>query len=93
MDYEPLGAVVEVEAASAPGAPLVHEALGTNVAADWGQRVGDAGRALREADVVVRTTLRLARGGAQPLEPRGLVAHWQDGRLTVWAQRPGATGR
>jgi carbon-monoxide dehydrogenase large subunit len=85
VDYEPLAAVVEVEAAAAPGAPLVHDTLPTNVAADWGQRVGDADRAFRDAEVVVRTTLRLARGGAQPLEPRGLVAHWNDGRLTVWA--------
>jgi CO/xanthine dehydrogenase Mo-binding subunit len=85
VDYGPLPAAVEVEAAAAPDAPLVHEALGTNVAADWGQKVGDPDRALREAEVVVRTTLRLARGGAQPLEPRGLIAEWRDGRLTVWA--------
>lgn len=85
VDYEPRPAVVEVEAAAAPGAPVVHEVLGTNIAAEWRQRVGDAEAALREAPVVVRTTLRLARGGAHPLEPRGLFARWQDGRLTVWA--------
>jgi aerobic carbon-monoxide dehydrogenase large subunit len=85
VEYEPLPAVTDVEAAAAPGAPLVHEALGTNVAAEWRQRVGDPERALREAPVVVRTKLRLARGGAQPLETRGLVARWEDGRLTVWA--------
>ena len=85
VDYEPLPAVVEVEAAAMAGAPLVHEPLGTNVVAEWSQRVGDPARALREADVVVRTTLRLARGGAHPLEPRGLLAQWRDGRLTVWA--------
>jgi carbon-monoxide dehydrogenase large subunit len=85
VQYEPLPAVVDVEAALAPGAPLLHEELGTNVAAEWRQRVGDAAAAFRTADVVVRTQIRLARGGAHPLEPRGLVARWADDRLTVWA--------
>jgi CO/xanthine dehydrogenase Mo-binding subunit len=85
VEYEPLAAVVDVEVAVAAGAPLVHEDLGTNVAAEWRQRVGDPEAAFREAAVVVRTTLRLARGGAHPLEPRGLLAVWKDGRLTVWA--------
>jgi carbon-monoxide dehydrogenase large subunit len=83
--YEPLPAIVDVEAALAPGAPLVHEELATNVAAEWRQRVGDAGAAARGADVSVRVRIRLARGGAQPMEPRGLVADWADDRLTVWA--------
>jgi carbon-monoxide dehydrogenase large subunit len=85
VEYEPLPAVAEVEAAVASGAPLVHDALGSNVAADWRQRVGDPDAVFREAAVVVRTTLRLARGGAHPMEPRGLVAVWDGGRLTVWA--------
>jgi aerobic carbon-monoxide dehydrogenase large subunit len=85
VDYEPLPAVTNVEAALAPGAPIVHEALRGNVAAEWSQRVGDADAALRSAPVVARTRLRLTRGGAHPLEPRGLVARWADGQLTLWA--------
>jgi len=85
VEYGPLPAVADVDAALAPGAPLVHEPLGTNVAAEWSQRVGDPDAAFREADVVVRLTLRLSRGGAQPLETRGLVARWDGERLTVWA--------
>ena len=67
------------------GAPLIHDELRGNVAAEWSQRVGDPDAALRSADVVVRTRLRLARGGAHPLEPRGLVARWADGQLTLRA--------
>src|SRR5438876_3239225 len=37
VDYEPLPALVDVEAALAPGAPLVHEELPGNVAAEWRQ--------------------------------------------------------
>lgn len=85
VDWAPAPAVVGVEAALAPGAPLVHKELPGNVAADWTQRVGDVEAALRGADVIVRTRLRLSRGGAHPLEPRGLVARWQDGQLTLWA--------
>ena len=83
--YEALPAVIDLEAAIAPEAPVLHEELRGNVAAEWSQQVGDASAALRAADVVARTRLRLARGGAHPLEPRGLVARWADGRLTLWA--------
>jgi carbon-monoxide dehydrogenase large subunit len=85
VDYVPLPAVVDVEAAVAPGAPIVHEELMGNLAAEWSQRVGDPEAALRSAPVVARTRLRLTRGGAHPLEPRGLVAEWAGGRLTLWA--------
>src|SRR2546425_5242988 len=84
VDYEPLPAVVDVEAALAPGAPRIHDELATNVAAEWRQRVGDVEAALPTADVRVRARIRLARGGAHPLEPRGLVVRWDDDRLTVW---------
>jgi carbon-monoxide dehydrogenase large subunit len=85
VEWEPLPAVVDLEAALAPGAPVIHESLAGNVAAEWSQRVGDPEAALRSADVVVRTRLKLARGGAHPLEPRGLVAEWADGQLTLRA--------
>jgi aerobic carbon-monoxide dehydrogenase large subunit len=85
VDYDPRPAVVGVEAALEAGAPLVHDWLSTNVATEWQQRVGDVEAAMRTAEVVVRTRFRLSRGGAHPLEPRGLVAHWASGQLTVWA--------
>ena len=85
VDYEPLPALVDVEAALAPGATLLHAELGTNVASEWRQRAGDPEAAFRAAEVSVRTRFRLSRGGAHPLEPRGLVAEWADGQLTVWA--------
>src|SRR2546428_661936 len=44
----------------------------------------DASAALRAADVVIRTRVSLARGGAHPLEPWGLVVRWADERLTMW---------
>jgi aerobic carbon-monoxide dehydrogenase large subunit len=85
VDYEPLPAVVDVEAALAPGAPILHEEIGSNVVAEWRQRVGNMDAARRTAPVVVRTRIRLARGGAHPLEPRALIAEWRSDRLTVRA--------
>jgi len=84
VEYDPLPAVVDVEAALAPGAPILHEEVGSNLVAEWRQRVGDVDAALRGAPVTVRARVRLARGGAHPLEPRSLVAQWKDARLTVW---------
>jgi len=84
VDYEPMPALVDVEAALAPGALLVHEELPGNIAAVWRQRVGDPDAAMRSADVVVRTQFRQSRGGAHPLEPRSILARWGDGGLTVW---------
>jgi aerobic carbon-monoxide dehydrogenase large subunit len=83
VEYDPLPALVDVEAALAPGAPILHEAIGSNVVAEWRQQVGDVAAALRAAAVTVRTRIRLARGGAHPLEPRALIAEWSGDRLTV----------
>src|SRR5207244_13299559 len=66
------------------GAPVLHEETASNVVAEWRQRVGDVEAAIRAADVVIRTRVRLARGGAHPLEPRGLIVRWADERLTMW---------
>jgi CO/xanthine dehydrogenase Mo-binding subunit len=84
VEYEPRPPLVDVESALAPGAPVLHPEIGSNVVAEWRQRVGDAEAACRGADVVVRTRVRLARGGAHPMEPRGLVVRWDGDRLTVW---------
>ncbi len=80
VEYEPLPPVVDLEAAAEPGAPLVHEDAGTNVAAHYTQRVGEPDRAFAEAPHVFTERLVMDRGCAQPMEPRGVVAHW-DPRL------------
>src|SRR5580765_17905 len=84
VEYEALPAVVDVEGAIATGATVVHDEIGSNVVAEWRQQVGDAAAALAGAPVVVKTRVRLSRGGAHPLEPRGLVARWDGDSLTVW---------
>lgn len=87
VDYEPLSAVVDVEAGLAPGAPVIHEGWGDNVAVAFQVRVGDGERALAEAPVRVRARIRVPRYAGIPLEPRGVLAEpmVRGEGLTVWA--------
>lgn len=80
-------AVASVEAALAPGAPLVHDHLPDNVAGAWRYQTGDAAQAFARAAVTAAVRLRIARGHANPMETRGCLARFDadSGRLTVWA--------
>src|SRR5581483_8043700 len=53
VDYEELPPVFDVEAALAPGAPLVHDTVPGNVPAVVRRGAGDLARGWREAEVVV----------------------------------------
>jgi len=84
VDYEPLPAVVDVERALAPDAPHLHP--GGNRADAWTVAVGDVDAALAGAAHVLRRDFAVHRHTAVPIETRGLVAEWDEGRglLTVW---------
>ncbi len=86
VEFEPLPAVVDLEAAVRPGSPFVHEDLDTNVAAHHVQRVGNVEAAFARAPHIFRERFAIDRGASSPIETRGVVAEW-DGRartLTVW---------
>ena len=86
VDLEPLPAVIDLEAALLPGASLVHEQFGTNLAAHVHQSKGDYAAARAEAGLLVARRFRYDRGAAAAIENRGIVAEW-DARaeqLTVW---------
>lgn len=86
VDYEPLPAVVDLEAALAAESPRVHDDLPSNLAAHVVQRKGDYPRARREAAVTIRRRFSYNHGLAAAIENRGVVAQW-DGRsqrLTIW---------
>jgi carbon-monoxide dehydrogenase large subunit len=97
VDYEPLEPVVDVDAALAPDAPLVHDSLGTNLAARLEYHIGDAGAAFAGAAAVFRERLRIGRCSGQPIETRGLIASYEAAaqNLTVWdsTQTPHLTQR
>lgn len=86
VEYEPLPAVVDLEEAAAGRPALVHEDIGTNVAAHYVQRVGDYEAARARAHRVIARRFVVDRGCASPMETRGVVAHWDPKvrQLTVW---------
>lgn len=86
VDYEPLPAVMDPEEACAPGSPLVHEAVGSNVASHRHFVFGDPVRRLAEADVVVRERFVFPRHTCLPLETYGVIANYDagDGSYTIW---------
>ncbi len=88
LETEGLPVVVDVEAAIAPGAPLLYPAWGTNVAADLehGDPPDHTDAVFASAARVLRTRMRLGRLAGVPMEPRGIVAVPDPGtgKLTIW---------
>jgi carbon-monoxide dehydrogenase large subunit len=83
--YEPLPAVAGVAAATAAGAPLLHDDVAGNVLLRRAHRQGDVDGAFARAAHVLRETFVHGRVSASPLEGRGIVAHWEADGLAVWA--------
>jgi carbon-monoxide dehydrogenase large subunit len=79
VEYDLLEAVVDPEKAAMDGAPLVHDALGSNVAYERTFQFGDVDGDFAAADVVVKDRLRWRRSGGQPLETVGAIASFDRG--------------
>jgi carbon-monoxide dehydrogenase large subunit len=86
VEYQPLDAVIDARQSMQPGAPQLHDATPKNIAANFQVNVGDVERALAASDLVFEAEFSTQRHAAVPLENRGLVAEWDEGRglLTVW---------
>jgi carbon-monoxide dehydrogenase large subunit len=86
VDVEPIDAVVNLEAALAPEAPLVHDDLTSNVAAHVLQRKGSYEQARARADHVIQRRFDYDRGVAAAIENRAVVASWDPRaeELTLW---------
>ena len=87
VHYEPLPAVVDPEKALEPDAPVLHEAVGTNLANSRRLVYGDPDGAFRDAEVVIRERFRFPKYGSTPIETYAIVARWDpfDQILTVWS--------
>jgi carbon-monoxide dehydrogenase large subunit len=92
-DYEPLPPVPDAEAALAPGAPLLHEEVGSNLFLAREFSRGEADAAVAAAHLVVRERFRFHRHTAVAMENRGCLALYDEGtgQLTLWTstQCPG----
>jgi aerobic carbon-monoxide dehydrogenase large subunit len=90
VDYDPLPAVVDLEAAAADEVLLFPDA-GTNVAAVFGDPEALAPDLFDGCDVVVSRTITNQRVAPAPMEMRSAAAAWnENGRLTAWLPSQGA---
>jgi carbon-monoxide dehydrogenase large subunit len=89
VSYEPLPAILDLEAAAAEGSPLVHEDKGTNQSYTWifdsaaagtGADVADA-----ESEVVVERRYVQQRLIPAFMEPRSVVVDPGGGEYTIWS--------
>ena len=99
VDYEMLPAVVDPEQALTGQPVCIHEAFENNVAVPSfsrgtgvspdGQDVDDSAidAAFADADVVISQRMVNQRLAPSPIEPRGVVAHYEQGKdtLTIWS--------
>ncbi len=86
IDYEPLEAIVDVEKALGADSPIIHEEIGSNVAAHVVQTKGNYESVKKDAALVIKRRFNYEHGCAAAIENRGIVAQWdaRAGRLTVW---------
>lgn len=102
IDYEVLPAVLEVQAAMQPKAPLLHDdvftdelgKLGTkpsNIAKHFRFEKGDVAQGFAKAKVVVEREFHTATVHQGYIEPHNATALWTaDGHVTVWTSTQGA---
>ncbi len=86
VEYEPLDAVVDMEAALAPGSPILHEDAGTNKCYVYNLG-GGYDDAKAKADVVVKRRFINQRLIPAFMEPRSVVAApmGMSDEITVWS--------
>ena len=105
VEYEPLPAVVDVEAAMRPDAPQLHESwqdmpdrapgseLTGNVAGHEQHVHGDIGEGFAQADKVFEKEYRTKTVHQGYIEPQNATASWPTGgRLTIWCSSQGHFG-
>ena len=84
VDYEPLPAVFDPEEAMQPGAPQIHQEE-NNIALRGFRAFGDVDQGFKEADYLYEGTYYSPAIAHCCMEPRGCVALYQSGKLTVWS--------
>ena len=77
--YEPLEAVVDPEAALGAEAPVLHQAVGSNLISEREFRYGEPEAAFAVAAHTVATTVRYPRNSCTPIECLGLIASYDPG--------------
>lgn len=87
VDYDVLPAVSDVRSAVAEGAPRAHVDLDSNIVSEFVMTYGEVEAAFASAPHVFRESLWQHRGGGMAMEPRGVLAQYDESaeHLTVWS--------
>src|SRR5436305_2482700 len=91
VDYEPLPAVIDVEKAMQPSAPLLYETFGTNVAFSTVAPSDEMAKVFAQTEaaggVVIKQRMVNQRVAPVSMETRGVVAEYRrsDKTLTLWS--------
>ncbi len=86
VDYTPLASVVDPEAALAPGAPLLYDDFGSNVAFHSQTGGGDIRVVFERADRIIRLRVVNQRLAPSSLEPRACMFDFDpnNGQFSAW---------
>ncbi|HEY7163507.1 MAG TPA: xanthine dehydrogenase family protein molybdopterin-binding subunit [Candidatus Binatia bacterium] len=87
VEYDLLPAVIDTEAALEPGAPPVHEDVGSNLVYQYHFATDGIDQVFRHADIVIKEKIRSHRITACPIEPRAYLAYFNkdEDTLTMWS--------
>jgi CO/xanthine dehydrogenase Mo-binding subunit len=91
VDYEELPAVTGIDAATKPGAPLVHDDKQGNIGTREKVTRGDVDQGFADSDEIVEDTFTFPMVYHYAMEPHSVIAHYDvNGEITVWssAQHP-----
>jgi carbon-monoxide dehydrogenase large subunit len=88
IEYERLPSVADFGAALAPGAPLVDDSLPSNLVSHQSFTAGDPARRFAEADRIVEAIFSQRRQTHLPIETRGCLATWDEGRQHLTYHNP-----
>ncbi len=85
-DLEALPVVVDMETALDASTPVIHPELDDNLAFERTLDVGEVDKALAGAAAVVERTFNIGRHTGVTLEPRSILADWNEGeeKMTVY---------
>src|SRR5947209_7541041 len=87
VEYDPLPAVIGVEAALQPESPVLHENVGSNVANHRVFSYGAWEQPLKDAPHIISARFEFPKTNATPIETYGVIANYAPGtdEYTVWA--------